>query len=114
MEARRGGVTHPTGRRRGPIVISSRADHGKVCVLRTLLHNGSEAHMAKPGFSRAVIVAAALLVLGLLPASRPAEAAEGVRPNIVMIVADDLGWNDVGYHGSEIQTPNLDALAASG
>ncbi|XP_060597804.1 arylsulfatase J-like [Ruditapes philippinarum] len=36
------------------------------------------------------------------------------RPNIIFIIADDLGYNDVGYHGSEIKTPNLDQLAMSG
>ena len=36
------------------------------------------------------------------------------KPNIVYIVADDLGWKDVGYHGSDIKTPNLDKLAEDG
>lgn len=36
------------------------------------------------------------------------------KPNIIYILADDLGWTDVGWHGSEIKTPHLDKLADSG
>lgn len=42
------------------------------------------------------------------------DAAEPVRPNIVLIMADDLGYSDIGCFGSEIATPNLDKLAAEG
>lgn len=42
-------------------------------------------------------------------------AARSAKPaNIVLVVADDLGYNDVGFHGSEIYTPNLDNLARTG
>ena len=46
-----------------------------------------------------------------LVAAGPAQAP---RPNIVLVVADDLGWSDLGCYGSEAQTPNLDRLAAGG
>ena len=46
-------------------------------------------------------------------ASVPAPAAER-RPNIVIILADDMGFSDMGAFGSEISTPNLDALADRG
>ncbi|MCY4597434.1 MAG: arylsulfatase [Bryobacterales bacterium] len=43
-----------------------------------------------------------------------ASAAESPRPNIILILADDLGWSDIGPYGSEIATPNLDRLASGG
>ncbi len=48
--------------------------------------------------------------VGVLGQATPSSS----RPNIVILVADDLGWNDVGFHGSEIQTPTLDRLAHDG
>lgn len=63
-------------------------------------------------------------VLGLLPlllalAATPAPAQDDAasqprRPNIVLVVADDLGFTDIGAYGSEVRTPNLDAQAARG
>lgn len=36
------------------------------------------------------------------------------RPHVVIFLADDLGWKDVGFHGSEIETPHIDSLAKEG
>src|SRR5690606_17729890 len=41
-------------------------------------------------------------------------AQPGEKPNIVIILADDLGWGDVGYKGGDIQTPHIDRLAKEG
>lgn len=57
-----------------------------------------------------------LLVAALygLMAVVPAYAAQESRPNIIIILADDLGNADLGYRGGEIKTPNIDQLAAGG
>ena len=52
------------------------------------------------------------IALLLLPAV--AAAAEPRRPNVLVILADDLGFSDLGCYGGEIDTPHLDALAAGG
>jgi len=50
----------------------------------------------------------------LLAAALLAVAHASAAPHIVFLLADDLGWSDVGWHGGDIATPHLDRLAASG
>jgi len=57
-------------------------------------------------------LAALLLASALVPA--PAVADVPAQPNIVLIIADDWGFSDPGSYGSEIATPNIDALARNG
>ena len=54
------------------------------------------------------------VILGAVGTSQAAAQAKPTRPNIVYIVADDLGWKDAGFHGSDIRTPNIDKLAQGG
>src|SRR5437870_8318143 len=55
-----------------------------------------------------------LLCLSALILAAPAAVAEPSRPNILLIMADDMGFSDAGCYGGEIATPNLDRLAANG
>ena len=61
------------------------------------------------------MAAVASLTMTTSAPGRSAEAAGAPpRPHIVYILSDDQGWKDVGFHGSDIRTPNLDALAREG
>lgn len=71
-----------------------------------------------------IVAALASIVLCLTPFIATASAEQsldiekyqsaGKRPNIVLIMADDMGYSDIGCYGGEINTPNLDALASKG
>lgn len=53
-------------------------------------------------------------LLGMLACLLPLAVQAAPRPNILLIVADDMGFSDPGAYGGEISTPNIDALAAEG
>ena len=62
------------------------------------------------------LLAATMLLAGLLSQAASADdtSVNSRRPNVLLILADDLGYTDLGHYGSEINTPNLDALAREG
>ena len=82
-------------------------------------------HIVKSVLRATATTATALALLAgpcALPATaqtpaRPAALApaqQAKRPNVIVILVDDMGFSDIGPYGSEIPTPNLDALAANG
>jgi arylsulfatase A-like enzyme len=63
---------------------------------------------------RAAMVTALVATTTASKAASPSSTGTGKRPNIVIILGDDLGFSDMGCFGSEIKTPNFDSLAKAG
>jgi arylsulfatase len=68
-------------------------------------------HLTLAASLLAALFSAPVVAQNTAPAAAPAGAK---RPNIVVILADDMGYSDIGAFGSEIKTPNMDALARDG
>jgi len=60
------------------------------------------------------VLAVSVLAFVVGAMGTPSVAVAQEKPNILLVVADDLGWTDLGSYGGEIDTPNLDALARQG
>jgi len=65
---------------------------------------------------RSLLLGSGAVLAGLLyePGEGAAAAEPPQPPHIIYIISDDQGWKDVGFHGSDIKTPNLDRLAETG
>lgn len=72
----------------------------------------------RPSLNIWALIFPCILLNGFLPGTahpqNPADAFQNRRPNIVLIMADDMGYSDIGCYGSEIETPVLDGLANNG
>ena len=82
-----------------------------------MTHDDSAPRLSRRQFTLALAAALASPAMSALTANAadaPSAGAAARPPNIVYIVSDDQGWKDVGFHGSDIRTPNIDALAKGG
>ena len=82
--------------------------------MNTVLTHGKADSIRHIGAARWLPIGAICFAVALLPARSSAFAADAPRPNIVLIMCDDMGYSDLGCYGGEVQTPNLNRLAAEG
>src|SRR5688572_5537207 len=79
----------------------------------SLLNNDQARRVGAPrSFMKQLIIHG--LLLFFLAFSTTNATAQNNRPNIVVILVDDMGWSDLSCYGSEVATPHLDGLAKSG
>ena len=74
-----------------------------------ILNNYKTWPLIFPGILWGIPILSYTLLSGCTQSSNLAQ-----KPNIVLIVADDLGYGDIGCYGGDIETPNIDALAREG
>ncbi|MCM2370298.1 sulfatase-like hydrolase/transferase [Aporhodopirellula aestuarii] len=70
--------------------------------------------MPLPNYRPSRLVCYSLVLLAATVLIVPSIAHAHAHKNIVILLADDLGWGDIGFHGGSAQTPNIDRLAADG
>ena len=70
--------------------------------------------LRRPAFWLSIMALVNYFVFGIFVFIFCLQSVLGKPPHIVFILADDYGFNDVGYHNPRIKTPNLDSLAAAG
>lgn len=66
------------------------------------------------GTARWTSILACIVTASCLTSIASAAEPDAKRPNIVLILIDDMGWADIGYHNDELRSPNLDKLAREG